>query len=130
MRTRVVWASTFLLAIFSCSKVTNDSHDSGSLIRQKWDLVSKNGEALRYVGKPGDYYIFEGNGKLYEVYDGKTDTFNYSFDGLQTLQLYQYENGNRSTTPITFNLDVLTNHQLVMSASLSPTVNLRDSLRR
>ena len=130
MRKKGCWILTCFMAVYACSKVTNDSHDNGALLRQKWELVSKNGQALRYVGKPGDYYIFEGNGKLYEVYDGKTDTFNYSFDGLQTVLLYPYINGIRSATPINFHLDLLTNNQLIMSASVSPTGSLKDSLRK
>ena len=130
MRKKALWTLICFYGLYSCSKVTNDSHDSISLLQQKWDLVSKYGESFRYVGKPGDYYIFEGNGKLYEFYDGKTDTFNYSFDGLTGLQLHQYINGNLSSTPINYHLDVLTNTQLIMSASVSPTVTLRDSLSR
>jgi hypothetical protein len=110
--------------------VTNDSHNSASLLQKKWELVSRNTDSVRYIGKPDDYYIFETDGKLFEVYNGKRDTFNYSFDGLSTLLLYQYINGLRSSTPVNFHLDVLTNTQLVMSASASPTGNLRDSLRR
>jgi hypothetical protein len=118
------------LEFYSCDKATNETHNSLSLLRQKWDLVSKNGDSIRYVGRPGDYYIFESDSKLFEVYNGKTDTFFYSYDGLQTLLLYQYINGLRSVTPVTFHLDVLTNNQMIMSASLSPVGSLKDSLSR
>lgn len=124
------WIIVCMLGFFSCDKATNKTHNSLSLLRQKWDLISKNGDSLRYVGKPGDYYIFESDSKLFEVYDGKADTFYYSFDGLQTLLLYQYINGLRSLTPVNFHLDVLTNNQLIMSASLSPVGSLKDSLRK
>jgi hypothetical protein len=124
------WLIVCILGFISCDKATNETHNSLSLLRQKWDLVSKNGDSLRYVGKPGDYYIFESDNKLYEVYDGKTDTFFYSYDGLQTILLYQYINGLRSLAPVNFNIDVFTNNQLIMSAGLSPVGSLKDSLSR
>lgn len=118
------------LGIGSCTKAPSTSHDNLSLIRQKWDLISKRMDTIRYIGRPGDYYNFNVNGKLYEYYGQNKDTFVYVLNGQQGIDLYPYINGSRLPTVTNFRIDVLTNSRLVISATISPGVTVVDSLSR
>ena len=125
------------LGIGSCNK--NDS-PSGScnpqtsleLLQHKWSIVSLNGEALRYVGKPGDYFIFETDGKHYDYHGGIYDTSSYSLSsGGGLLSIYPILNGIRSDSGFSLNVVALTSSSLIlMGCPSSPVVCIADSLER
>lgn len=102
------------------------------MLQHKWTLVSRNGEALRYVGEPGDYFDFNTDGKLYEHISNTNDTFAYSYSAAgKTLLLYPVLNGIQSRTGENHNIDVLTDSALIISMYIShPGGPAVDSLRR
>jgi len=116
----------------SCTKSNNMPYADLHMIQHKWALVSQNGEALRYVGKPGEYFDFDSTGVLFEHFLNVTDTFDYnvSSDG-KKLVLYSVLNGAKSGTGVNYNIDILTDSQFIFSShSSNPPVNFVDSLRR
>jgi len=124
----------FILFLFlttdSCTK--NNSVPAGNLdmLQHKWILVSRNGEALRYVGQPGDYFDFDTNGTLIEYLSNTNDSFDYTLSG-KTLSLYPVLKGIHSTVGQNYHVDVLTDSELIFSFhSPNPPVNAVDSLRR
>jgi hypothetical protein len=121
------------LCIVSCTKKNNNVPVvDGNMLQHKWTLVSRNGEALRYVGKPGDYFNFDTSGILYEHLSDTNDTFAYSYSAVgKALLLYPVLNGIQSGTGENYNIDLLRDSELIISShSSSPVINAVDSLRR
>ena len=119
------------MAAFSCKKVHNNPTADLSLIQHKWMLVSHNGEALRYVGTPDDYYNFSIDNFLY-MYVGKTyDTMAYTLlPDNKTLSLYPVINGVRTSVATNYTIKMLDNHQFVLGTNFNMVVSVLDSLKR
>jgi hypothetical protein len=124
----------FILVTAACKK-GNDSNGSPgalSLIQHKWQVVSVNGEALRYVGVPGDYYDFRSDLFLYTLINTTYDTLVYRllFDN-ETLRLYPVKNNIRSNDSLDCHIEVLDDHQFILTyGTNTPPVFALDSLRR
>ncbi|MEP6948716.1 MAG: hypothetical protein ABI863_05560 [Ginsengibacter sp.] len=131
MKILFITAFICLFPVLESCKKNNDNKINLSLLQYKWTLISHNGEALRYVGMPGDYYDFETNDTLrthnYNSFD--TLVYNLSANG-QMLSIYPVMNGIKSGTAIIYKIDVLTTSALIISANAGPGVNILDSLRR
>ncbi|MEO8854713.1 MAG: hypothetical protein ABI359_13105 [Ginsengibacter sp.] len=120
-------ALAFALMIISCKK--NDNTNL-SLLQHTWQVVSVNGEAYRYLGTAQDYYNFAPDNFLYQYINKNFDTSNYSLlTNGRTLLLYHVVHGIKSSTPFTFNINSLTNKQLILS-NHSGVVFALDSLKR
>jgi hypothetical protein len=118
------------IAIFSCSK-TKDNSAAIALLQHNWMLVSHNGEVLRYVGTPEDYYNFSTDNYLYIQMNQMKDTFGYVLqrDG-NTLELYHLVNGKKSNTADIYHIGVLTGNQLIIGSGPVIGVYIVDSLKR
>ncbi len=126
----ITLAGFFAIVPFSCKKNANDDAATLSLIQHKWMVVSINGEVLRYVGTPADYYNFDTDKILYEYVHDSYDTFAYSLQsGNHTLALYPIVNGVKSNTPASYEIKVLNDSQFIFGNSGVPVVTL-DSLKR
>jgi hypothetical protein len=105
--------------------------DNLSLIKHKWQVVSLNGEALRYVGQPADYYNF-GNDTLIRSLGGQVDTLAYKLinNGL-TLDIYPFKVTTIPTGAQTLSIQTLTDSRLILTSSSFPIpVSVLDSLSR
>jgi hypothetical protein len=123
-----------ILLTVTCKKADDSSSapTTLSLMQHKWQLVSRNGEALRYVGLPGDYYNFSSDLFLYTYISTTYDTLIYKLlPDNETLRLYLVKNNTRSNDSLDFHIDVLDDHQFIFSwASNDPPVFAVDSLKR
>jgi hypothetical protein len=122
-----------ILIIASCKKGDDNKNAQPtlSLIQHQWQLVSHNGEALRYVGLPGDYYNFSSDLFLYTRMDTSYDTLAYMLlpDNV-TLRLYPIKN-NIKMDSLDYHIGILDDHQFVFSwGSNNPPVFAVDSLKR
>jgi hypothetical protein len=97
--------------VLSCKKHNENTYQS--LIQHKWKVVSFNGEALRYIGQPADFWEFDANGRSIESVDSinNTDSYSLSTDG-KTL-VFQPLVGLGPATR--FNVKTLTDSQLILS---------------
>jgi hypothetical protein len=132
MRPILYLSATLLIAttlIFSCKKHNTPPPATADLLQHKWELVSVNGEALRYVGMPQDYFDFEA-GRLIEYFGGQYDTLSYNFSNNTTLELRSVTNNVANGTPFYLDILALTSNQLVLAGNLLPVVHILDSLRR
>jgi hypothetical protein len=124
----------FILVTITCKKAddSTDSQTTLSLIQHKWQLVSYNGEDLRYVGLPGDYYNFSTDLFLYTYTNTTYDTLIYKLlSDNETLRLYPVKNNTRLSDSSDYHIDVLDDHQFIFSwATSDPPVFAVDSLRR
>jgi hypothetical protein len=112
-------------------KKHNDNADNVALLQHKWQITSLNGEALRYVGKSGDYFDFE-NGRLIEYFGSQYDTLEYIFtNNNQTLEFRTVTDNVVSGAPLDLNITSLTSSQLILDGSASlPILHILDSLQR
>ncbi|HLZ85789.1 MAG TPA: hypothetical protein VKQ52_01060, partial [Puia sp.] len=103
--------------------------DNSAAIKHKWQVTSINGEALRYVGQPADYFDFGNTDTLIEFVGGRYDTLYYQLhsDG-HTLDIHSF-NGMVAYPGLA--VKTLTNTQLIITGGrLNPPINIVDSLRR
>ena len=116
----------------SCKKSNDNVSKNLALIQHNWKIVSLNGEALRYVGEPDDYFNFSANNILYAHAGGNNDTSAYTLiSNGNTLAIYSIMNGVKSQTPTNYTINVLSDTQFIISNSVSsPPVNIIDSLKR
>lgn len=128
--TGAVFMLIFTVVVASCKKDRDQVRLA--LLKHKWSVVSLNGEALRYVGRQGDYFEFRDDTILVEFVNGKYDTSAYSLSSNgQTLDLYSIKNGVRSDTTSSFDIQVLSTSSLVLNYSLRmPPIFISDSLSR
>ena len=126
----IITAIGFIITTFSCKKNYNGSSKNPGLIQHKWEVVSVNGEALRYVGTPDDYYNFSTDGNLYQHVSNINDTLAYVLlsDG-STISFYQITDGVKSSTPSNYTIKSLTSSQFIIS-HFSGIVYSLDSLKR
>lgn len=115
--------------ILSACKKHNDPVTL-ALLKHRWQVISLNGEAFRYVGKPADYFDF-GNDTLMEFISGKYDTFIYRLSNNDhTLTLFPILTGI-ATEQLKLDIRSLTGAQLILSGGVStPPINILDSLSR
>lgn len=93
-------------------------------------LVSHNGEALRYVGAPEDYYNFSTNDFLYVYVDKIYDTMAYVLlPDKKTLTFYPITNGVRSILGTNYEIKLLDNSQFILGTHFT-NFNILDSLKR
>jgi hypothetical protein len=112
----------------SCKK--NNTQANLALLQHNWAILSITGEALNYVGKPGDFFNFDLDGMLYIYEDGRKDTSAYSLsDQGQSLVLYSIVDEIKSSSPSNLNIAVLTNSELILKSKQFGAVVL-DSLSR
>lgn len=124
------------ITLLACKKrEVNTPSDKLLQLQHQWMVISRHGEALRYIGTPGDYYNFSKDNILYRRVGQFNDTSYYqlysSNDSL--LLVYPFVNGTRSVTPINYYLKGLSDASLVISWSTStsnPTLYVVDSLKR
>jgi len=129
---RIITALGLTLLIFgpiACGK-----HDIGTtlaLLRHKWNIVSINGEAFRYIGQPGDYYDFRADSRLYIHSANLYDTLVYKvIKGGTTLQVYYIQNGIRLDVPAELGIAKLTSTScIIRNCNTHPFCSL-DSLSR
>ena len=116
--------------LFSCQKSYDNRSHVLSLLQNKWMVVSKNGDAFSYTGKPQDYYNFTASDTLYTYVDIITDTaiYNLQNDG-DTLVVYLLRNGVQNPG-LNFNIDNLSGSQLIISSHSNSSANIVDSLKR
>jgi hypothetical protein len=127
---QILLAGTATCLSISCKK--NNSADL-LLLQHKWQIVSLNGEALRYVGQPGDYFDFGTDKQLVRFLNNHYDTLNYQvIDGGSALQLFPVLNSVQTGGKLTLSIKTLTSGQLILSNSgpTSPPIYLLDSLSR
>jgi len=109
-------------------------HDVGTtlaLLRHKWNIVSFNGEAYRYTGKPGDYYDFRADSRLYAYYGGLFDTLVYiSINGGKSLQLYNIKGGKRLDGSFELDIEKLSSSVCILHKCQGPPFCVLDSLSR
>jgi len=109
-------------------------HDVGTtlaLLRHKWNIVSFNGEAYRYTGKPGDYYDFRADSRLYAYYGGLFDTLVYiSINGGKSLQLYNIKGGKRLDGSFELDIVKLSSSVCILHKCQGPPFCVLDSLSR
>jgi hypothetical protein len=120
-----------LLAIgpMACGK--NHVPGNLALLRHKWNIVSLNGEALRYVGQPGDYYDFRNDSLLYIHYGSQNDTLIYLLiNGGNVLQLYGIQNGQRFGTPTEWDVEELNTSSFILRDCNNHPFCAVDSLSR
>lgn len=122
------------IAFISCHKDDdNTSSTKLSLLQHKWNLISRNGEVLRYVGTDSDYYNFAQDDVLYRNVAKNHDTSYYKLSPANDsiLLLYPVINGFKSDSATSYYIHNLTVTQLVVSiGAISPPVTLTDSLKR
>jgi len=113
----------------ACGK--NDVATTLALLRHKWNIVSFNGEAFRYTGKPGDYYDFRGDSRLYAYYGGVYDTIVYiPINGGKGLQLYNIVNGKRQDASYELDIEKLSSSVCILHKCQGPPFCILDSLSR
>ena len=66
------------VTVTGCKKQQSNNTSELSLLQHRWGIVSVNGEALRYVGVPADYFDFATDGRLYSKIDMVLDTSAYT----------------------------------------------------
>jgi len=121
----------FEIISFSCKKTKNSSTETLALIQHKWILISHNGEALRYVGTPDDYYNFSASNYLYMYVNKTYDTLAYILlSDNKTLSLYPIVNGVRTNLAKDYNITVLDNNHFVIGTNFNTVINVLDSLKR
>lgn len=122
------------LALLAFGPIACGKHDTGTtlaLLQHKWNIVSFNGEVFRYTGKPGDYYDFRENGRLYAYFAGAYDTIVYiPINGGRTLQLYNIVNGKRQDVSYELDIDKLSSSVCILRKCQGPPVCILDSLSR
>jgi hypothetical protein len=112
--------------VLSCKK--HDNPNPASTIQHKWEIVSITGEAYYYMGQPADYWDFRSNDTLIQFLRGKYDTSNYTLSNNgKTLAISEF---NGVGVGLATNVKVLTNSQLILSGTGSPSFPLLDSFRR
>ena len=113
----------------SCKK--NSTPANPTLLEHKWQVVSINGEAMRYVGQANDYFNFSNN-TLVEFLGGHYDTLTYQLtNGGQTLDLSPIVNNSQTGYKFSLNILTLTDSRLILSGGLSmPVLHILDSLSR
>lgn len=114
--------------VVSCKKHNNPTPIA--TLQHKWHVVSLNGEAFRYVGKPADYWDFRSNGTLIQSLNGTNDTVQYTLDNTGKVL-----NISTFAFSITANIKALTNDQLILAGRyqggyVNSAGNILDSLRR
>ena len=120
MKTLFITLVLICMISISCKKSNDNVSKNLALIQHNWKIVSLNGEALRYVGEPDDYFNFSANNILYAHAGGNN-----------TLAIYSIMNGVKSQTPTNYTINVLSDTQFIISNSVSsPPVNIIDSLKR
>ena len=120
----------FVFIASSCKKSKNLPSYSLTSIQHKWMLVSHNGEALRYVGTPEDYYNFSTNDFLYVYVDKIYDTMAYVLlPDKKTLTFYPITNGVRSILGTNYEIKLLDNSQFILGTDFT-NFNILDSLKR
>ncbi|GGB18241.1 hypothetical protein [Puia dinghuensis] len=114
--------------VTACRK-HNTNPPPDSLLQHRWQVVSLNGEALRYVGKPADYWDFHYGDTLIQFISGKYDTARYTYDSAgKRLVLSPFAPWPYA---LAFNISTLTSSQLILtSANQQPNFPILDSLRR
>jgi len=119
------------MSIFSCKKNHANPPFNLSLIQHKWSLVSHNGEALRYVGVPGDYYNFALDNFLYRYINKVYDTMYYSLlSDNKTLSLYPAKNGVRTNVAMNYDIKILDSSHFVIESNIGRISSILDSLGR
>ena len=124
------------ITLIACKKTeVNTPSEKLVQLQHKWMVISRHGEAFRYIGTPDDYYNFSTDNILYRSVGQINDTSYYqlysSNDSL--LLVYPFINGTRSITPINYYINGLSDTSLVISWSTSasnPTLYVVDSLKR
>jgi len=120
------------LTVISCKK-THDINNSQNLVllQHKWSLVVRHGEALLYVGQPGDYYNFSANNILYRHLNNTYDTGSYTLlADRNNFLFYPVVNGITSGTATNYSINSILDSQLVISSSTGPSQSFTDSLKR
>lgn len=113
--------------VTACRK-HNNNPPPDSRLQHRWQVVSLNGEAFRYVGQPADYWDFRKSDTLIQYISGKYDTMKYTYDSAaKRLVLNPI-----APYPPAFVLDVrtLTSSQLILANNQQPNFPILDSLRR
>jgi hypothetical protein len=131
MRPKLYHPATILVicALFCSCRKHSDSN-TAALLQHKWQIISINGEALRYVGEPADYFDFE-NGQLIEYFGGKYDTMTYKLiNNDQAIELHIVVNNIVIGETLDLHINALTSNQLILDGSASPAIHILDSLRR
>jgi hypothetical protein len=116
------------ILVISCKK-----HNNPTLIatlQHRWQIVSLNGEAFRYVGKPADYWDFRTNDTLIQSINGTNDTVQYKLDNAGKVL-----NISTFAFSITANIKTFTNTQLILAGTsqggyVNSAGNILDSLSR
>ncbi len=123
----VVLMGTFILG---CKKTGGGAASTISLMQHQWMIVSVNGEALRYLGKAGDYFNFATDGFLYEHMSNIYDTAAYTLlADNSSLLLYPIINGVKSTVASNYKIKLLSNNQFIIGGTIS-NITALDSLKR
>jgi hypothetical protein len=131
MRHLITAIALGLLALGPMACKKNPSPGNLALLRHKWNIVSLNGEALRYVGRPGDYYDFRTDSKLYIHFGTVNDTDTYVLNnGGNTLQLYNTQNGSQVGAPTEWNIEKLDNSSFILRNCNNHPFCAVDSLAR
>ena len=121
-----------LLAAATIAASCKKHNTSNATIQHKWQIVSLNGEAYRYVGQPADYWEFGNTDTLIQFMSGNYDTLKYQLiDGGKTLVIEPFVYAFVDT----LNITTLTSSQLIVSgighaAYAGPPINILDSLKR
>jgi hypothetical protein len=132
MRHRPAIAILFLAAAAISASCKKHNPGADTSIQQKWQLISLNGEAIRYVGKPADYWDFHNNDTLIQFIGGNYDTLKYQLiNGGKTVVIEPFVLAFVDTLDI----KTLTSSQLILSGIGRPgyaglSVHILDSLRR
>jgi hypothetical protein len=115
----------------SCKKPDTGSRATLALIQYKWKLISHNGEALRYVGIPNDYYDFRADDLLHRNINNLQDTFAYKLlSDNKTLVFNPVIKGIQSNNSINYTINAIENNLFIISSTISPAINILDSLKR
>jgi hypothetical protein len=123
--------AAMVIGIFACKKNDPGIVADLSLIQHKWQVMSLSGEALRYVGKAGDYYNFSTDNFLYIHVGNSYDTLAYVLlPDKKTLSAYVVVNGVRTNQASNYDIKVIDANRFVFGNYSGVGFGIQDILKR